>query len=496
MGSLCFEYINWVVSQYKGDDGVSLQGEEVTGVINNIGSRVNFIIGQEEDKSDGDYNGNRKIIIPELSLKHQDDLCRVFSPNAVDESVWREAFNQDLSRIGSGLNEILSGTNDPITGHNPLSYRHGNEALATALKKIMEQWPDRIFVSFAPDSSFERPEQIEELPNYRKIAISRNGGLEEGFDGPFLHPNLYHIVLTPKQKKLFMEQGVPENRIFVNPDISDFGRRHLEESEPPTSEFFDFLSDHCIAGFNGKPIYWKEDVNPDHNYVIGNVRPVYRKKLRFALLVAKTLERKTGKKTSFVNTHSYKHDPDYFGESVQFADDLDLQFIYLGDSLDFSKKNNPKKRSYSDFRSKVSYLKSICMVPSASGGFENAIPEAIKHKIPVYMNPELNSFSSLTEDMHIKILSIDQDPIYHLINELSPKELKKVDHPELNKLVESMATLMYNRKLRQEVVEHNFNQASHYLSSNSPIIVGNIYNIFECIYRNSRKIKPHLVVPM
>ncbi len=496
MGSPCFESVNYVVPAYKGEDGVSLQGEEVTRVISeDIGSRVNFIIGQEKDNSDRDYKGNNRIIIPELSLIHQDNMCHILSPDGVNEDVWKEVFNQDLSSIESKLKEILGDTNDPIIGHNNLSNRHLNEAEANALKNLMEKWSERIFINFAPDSSFERPEIIDTLSTYRKIAISRNGALEKDYDGPFLHPNLYHIVLTPKQKLSFMERGVPGNRIFINPDILDFDMSHLEVSEPPTHDFFDFLSEHCIAGFNGKPIYRKEDVNPDHNYVIGNVRPIYRKKLRFAILAAKIIERVTGKKTSFVNTHSYSYGPNYFREMVQFAHGLDLQFIHM-DSLDFSKKNNSKKWSYSDVLNNLSYLKSICMVPSASGGFENAIPEAIQHGIPVYMNPKLNSFTDLTEKMHIKILSMDQDPIHRLISELSPKELKKVDHPELNKLVESMATLMYNRKLRQEVVEHNFNQASHYLSSRSPLIVGNIYNIFKHVYRNSRKLVPHLVVPM
>jgi len=488
-----FNSIDWVIAQYNGDDGVSSQSKIITGIINHLGSRVNYIIGQEKNNSDGDYNGNNRIIIPEASLNHQETLCSGISPNGADESVWKDVFHQDLSTIESRLNEISDNTNNPLLGHNIFSYRHGNEALAGAGEKIMERWPDRDFISFAPDSSFERPEQIKGLPDYRKIAISRNGRLDDF--GPLLNPNLYHIVLTQKQKESFMKRGVPGNRIFVNPDILDFDMNHLDESGPPTDDFFYFLSEHCIGGFNGKPIYKKEDVNPDHNYVIANVRPIYRKKLRFAMLTAKIIERETGKKTSFVNTHPYNYDPRYFREVVQFAHYQNLQFIHL-DSLDFSKKNNSEEWSYSDVLSKLSYLNSICMVPSGSGGFENAVPEGIQHKIPVYMNPVLNSFAPLTEDMDMKILSMNQDPIYSLINELGPEELKKVDHHELNKLVESMVTLMYNRKLRQEVVEHNFNQGSHYLSSRSPIVVENIYNIFKHIYTNSRKLVPHLVVPM
>ena len=100
----------------------------------------------------------------------------------------------------------------PMIVHNLLSLRHLHPAAAIAIKEIIEENPERSFVSFAPDSDWERLEKLEQVKKSVKRLIACESG--DGL-GPYSYNNLYHLVLNPVQKKVFNEiYGIAKEKIF------------------------------------------------------------------------------------------------------------------------------------------------------------------------------------------------------------------------------------------------------------------------------------------
>jgi hypothetical protein len=111
-------------------------------------------------------------------------------------------------------------------------------------------------------------------------------------------------------------------------------------------------------------------------------------------------------------------------------------------------------------------LKTIGVVASSAGGWENALNEMARACIPFYMNKSLNSFIPLTEKIGIKTLGMD----FHNFNETVPKhkvkELMGMDFskdPELQKAF-ALFDMLLNAEEREKIICHNYRKAYNYLS--------------------------------
>jgi len=456
--------VAYIIARQGGDDGVAVMKNHFVRFLNDLNIKVTVFYGSETQKVA--YDGNESIHIPELDFSHP--FTRWLyqnSFNGVDQGDYRDIFKSHTTTLENELFTPIASMDGPAICHNGMALRHMHPAWARAMQNISRKMSKKTMIDLGPDPSHERYSHLakQNIPSLE--ALSRTGKIETSFEGPFTEENIFHLYLNQQQKQSAVQFGVNTAKIQVIPDFmvtpgDDF------EGHVPDASFMEYLSKHCVVNMNGKPEF--ETISPDYdsNYVLCNVRPIERKKLRYAQVVAKNLENQTGRKTYFVVTHGYGDEPDYFRETVKYARRLGLDYIYL-----------PKLNgNYESFMTKMSKLRSIAFISSGGGGWENAINEAIFYKTPVYVNPELNSFPHL-KDWGFQILSMNQNRFYRLITEHSPENMGSLNDPSLSRLVKGMDVVLSDRGKRKEVIDNNYELAKQYINADSPLIRDSIHNV-------------------
>jgi len=461
-----------------GFDGVSLLAFEYLKLLNKLGLKVNIITGdKEEEYGYRDYHGNKVFLINRLSFKHPNSQylfnnCFVRSNENMD--TWMVAFNKHKEEIKKSLEKkILKKEDAPIIVHNMLSLRYLHPAAAIAVKELIEKYSNRYFVNFAPDSDWERVERLEHVKDEVKETISCGSGLKNG-TGPYNYKNLFHIVLNPVQRKVFHETyKVPKDHIFEIPDFLEFKSQKLNILDSPKQGFLDHLSKNCMLFDNGKIKSRKKELGPDMVYFLCPVRPVKRKKIRTSIFLAHQFSLKAKKNVSVILTHPNVDEKEfwnYFVDCIKFANALDVNLIFLGDSLKLVKEKEGQW-TLDDIYRNMAALNTIGMITSYKGGWENAINELLYAGIPVFMNPKLNSYKPITEKMKLKVLAKSLDPCDKIIQKHKVEELKDLDAtdvPEINDFV-SWVEDYYDSKSekRTELINYNYDQAYKNISLES-----------------------------
>ena len=485
MKKLKFDTVYWLISRVGGFDGVSLQTFEYIRLLNEIGIKVRIITGNEETQYGHiNYFENNISLLKSLGFNHLDSRYlykNSFTNNGGEPDEWKKVFEKHKEKIKKSLEkEILQKENSPVIAHNMISLRHMHSAAACAVKELIEKYPNRSFVNFAPDSDWERPGRVEKIKEHVREAIASESKVKDGF-GPYNYKNLYHIVLNHIQKAIFIDvYKIDEKQIFEIPDIIHFESKNLKILKSPEQGFLEYLSENCVFAEEGCIKYKKKDVDKDMVYFLCPVRPIKRKKIRIAIFLARQFAVSSGKNVSIVITHPNVDEridevefTNYFFESVLFANKLGVNLIYLGGSLKLA-KDKPDVWALKDVYNNMAALNSIGMVTSNQGGWENSINEILRAGIPLFMNRNLNSYALITKKMGIKVLDISLAPcygIYDIIKNDDSKDLKKIDAhdvPEIKKFVSwAKNNYLFNSKKRNELVKYNYHQAYLHLSSKS-----------------------------
>lgn len=212
--------------------------------------------------------------------------------------------------------------------------------------------------------------------------------------------------------------------------------------------------------------YEKGKIDKDTVIFLSPVRPVYRKRLKEAMFMAKAYGVSRGRDVAFVVTHPNIDDKKYFLEALKFAKLIDLPYYHLGktftiDTLDSVYDN-------------LATLKTIGVVASSAGGWENALNEMARACIPFYMNSTLNSFKPLTEEIGIKTLGIDfakTDPYITEIENNPDYILPNAEagRPLVQKVFAWFDEILIKPDSRRELIEHNYHCAYNYLSHDATL---------------------------
>lgn len=443
------EQVAYIIARVGGDDGVNTMKNAYIPIINDKGIKVSLIYGKTCRMHKPD--GNERFCIPELSFNHPEtEWLYNNSFNGVNPHEYWERFEVHRRTIEDKLSEPIKEVDGPVICHNVMALRHFHPALASAIYNITMKMQDKNFVNFGPDPTHERLDHLGIQNNISKQALSRTDSLKRGYEGPYISDNISHLVLNHAQKVGYEKYGVDSSSIHVIPDF----QKPTNIDAEPDDAFMKYLSVHCIDEMNGKPKFKSVCTDKNSYYFMCNVRPIERKKLRYAQVVAKNLQQNSGKHVFFVVTHGYNDDPSYFKETVEFSKKLGLDYIYLSDL----------NGGYDKFLTQMSGLNSIAFISSGAGAWENAINEAIFAKIPVYVNTGLNSYPHLKE-MDMKILSGNQNKVYDMIAKCRPEKLSKI--PLLHGLVQDIESVMSDAFVRRDITTHNYKIAKKYLSSES-----------------------------
>jgi len=466
-----------ILMRMGGLDGVALQKMEYSFLLNDLDISVHAISGREETEFGGENpDGHQQTLIPELDFYHKDSLSLFANQfeegsekNGVDDisdEEWHRLFEQHKRIIKEGIAEVIESIphNTPVLVYNLLALRHAQPAAAAAMKEIIEENPNRGFLSHAADPDAERPEKINRIKTHCLPALSCNPEGEPYSGGPYNMNNLYHIVLNPVQHANFIAKyAIPKDHVFEIPDFINFKSKTPFIQDDPSRSFLEFIADKAVC-VSGDSYEYRtqslEDVGGAAETVcfLSPVRPVYRKRVKEAMLVAKQYGLSRGVPVAFAVTHPNLDDRDYFQETVEFAQELDLPYYHFGEefmleTLDFVYDN-------------MASMKTVGVVASSAGGWENALNEMAHSCIPFFMSNSLNSYKPITEKIGIITHGTDFIPVTSLIDKGPIETLKTNDlssEPELHALFEWIDSVLVPT-YRREVVSHNYTKAYKYLS--------------------------------
>jgi hypothetical protein len=461
-----------IVMRTGGLDGVALQSREYRYLLNSMDINVYTITGQSEDDSGSfDPIGHRSRGIARLSFFHKDSellFANQFKEGAektmapeIDDKEWLRLFKLHKDSIKTKIDRIIKKLppKAPVFVFNLLSLRHAHPAASVAIRGLMEKYPGRNFISHSADPDAERPEKISRIKDFSLKIISANPADMEYSGGPYLHKNLFHIVLNPTQKGNFVEKyKIPRSRIFEIPDFLEFKSRTPQIRERAGLIFMDYLSDRALIESKNGFSYARRPVNKDMLFMLSPVRPVYRKRIKEAMLVSWLYSKARNLQVAYVVTHPNKDDVEYFQETVKFAHLLDLPYYHLG--KDFS------LQTLEDVYDNFAPLRTIGVVASSAGGWENALNEMARACIPFYMNKNLNSFKPLTEKIGIKTHGMDFLKINEIVSTHKVQELIGMDFSKDADLKETFSWFdtLLNASERKKIICHNYRKAYNYLS--------------------------------
>ena len=479
-----------IIMRTGGLDGVALQAREYRHLLNNIDISVHVITGRCETKfAPANPIGHRQTIVSRLDF--YDKISQTLFSNqfesgdeinpklpTLSEAEWIEMFDEHKEKIKRRIDSVLKKIehNTPVLVYNLVSLRHAQPAAAMAIKELMQKYPNRAFLSHAADPDAERPEKIRRIKQFVLPFLSANEMDQTYSGGPFHFDNLYHIVLNPTQRDNFINKyNIPDNHVFEIPDFLEFPSPEPVRKMFPKRIFLTFMSRCCIQLHKKSYKYINRPVGKDTLYFLSPVRPVYRKRLKEAMLIAKKYGETHGREAVFVVTHPNKDDKNYFMDIIKFAHEIELPFYHLGksfslDTLDAVYEN-------------LAALDTIGVVASSAGGWENALNEMARACIPFFMDRTLNSYKPLTEEIKIKTLGTAFAPYSDLIEKTTPEKLKSIDLSSINETEKIFLWLeeMLQANPRHEVVEHNYRKAYDYLSHEATLarLVKGINYIYE-----------------
>jgi len=481
-----------ILMRSGGLDGVAIQADEYSAMLTEcIDVDVKLITGLDERSYNSEDAPPPPTVIERLDFNHPDSILlfgNEFTMGPETEGVkklsdneWCELFELHKNSIRDDIDKIISNIpySSPVIIFNLLSLRHAHPAAAAALREIIEKHQNRAFLSHAADPDAERPEKISRIKPFILKYISANTMDKEYSGGPYKMDNLYHIVLNPKQRENFLyKYMIKSDHVFEMPDFLEFDNESPCIPNKPDEGFKEYLESKCIFADDDKYQYSTAPISDDAVYFLSPVRPVYRKRIKEAMMVAYHYGNIRNKSVVFVITHPDIDDRQYFMETVKFANAMGVQYVHLGESF------TTKKLSYV-YRN-FAALNTVGVVASSAGGWENALNELAAACIPFFMSISLNSFKTLTEKMDIEAYGMDFSGLSNLFKTGLSEKLSGIDLSGIaymQSLVEWIDETL-DPDIRERIVVNNFNQAYKFLSQKAA--AHRLLDSVQCIYDRHR----------
>jgi hypothetical protein len=460
-----------IIMRHGGLDGVALQKEEYFALLRRLDMGMHVISGrQERDYAPEEEDGRAVTIVEQLDFHHPASrllFANQFIEGPEKEGVpeigkeeWLRLFEEHRAAIRAEVDCALAATphNTPVLVYNLLSLRHAQPAAAVALRDLVLQYPNRGFLSHSADPDAERPEKIARIQPWalEKISASEPGEPYDG--GPYRLDNLYHIVLNPTQRAGFvLKYDIEMEHVYEIPDFLAFESKEPDPEHAPDPGYLDEIRERGVIPDGTSYRYEAADIDADTVFFLSPVRPVYRKQLKEAMLVANAYGRKRGEKVAFVVTHPDVDDPGYFLETVQYAAALELPYLHLNES-----RVKGLERAYAN----LAPLRTVGIVASSAGGWENALNEMARGCIPFVMNAGLNSYRPLTSQMGVRTFGMAFEFLHSLSKARSPEELRELDltvAPNMTPLFHWIDQAL-GAESREDLVNHNYRQARRHIS--------------------------------
>lgn len=460
-----------IIMRHGGLDGVALQKEEYFGLLQKLEIGMHVISGRQERAYTAEESRGRDFTIVERLDFHHPDSKVLFASQfmhgpetegveRIDKEAWMALFERHRRGIFESIDALLRSipNNTPVLIYNLVSLRHAQPAAAVALRDLVRKYPERGFLSHSADPDAERPEKIERIYDWALEVISANEPGEPYNGGPYREPNLSHIVLNPTQRANFvLKYDVPSGQVYEIPDFLEFPGPEPQIAAAPEDGFLEALGTKAVVPDGDGCRYETVELDEDQVFFLSPVRPVYRKRLIEAMMSAHAYATSRKERVAFVVTHPNLDDPTYFLETVRFAAGLGLTYLHL---------DEPTIERLETVYANLAPLRTIGIVASSAGGWENALNEMARWCIPFAMAARLNSYPPLTRQMDVKTFGM-RFSFLTALSRLKPasaiRDLDLTIAPHVTPLLKWIDAAL-EPSSRKELVEHNYRHAYRHLS--------------------------------
>jgi len=469
------ERVLYIVARIGGWDGIALQATHWLEIFLKMGKEVTLVTGEIEDGggtlNEYPYNKINIVQIPEMSLAYQGKLYKSSFKGKYHQEEWISTFVEQKAKIKKELQHELEDIGT-VFMHNT-SIKHMIPSLWAASFELIKEYPERQFITLDADSPYERGEIVEDFAEdvlhilgkpkvwhkkgAARIAQSLKSLQEEVavLPGPDVAENLFHIVLNTYQEKVGHNiYGIKHENLTAIPDIAPFCPRCVNPKTTKTKkdQLFEVMSKHQVANA-------KRALNESCAYIVSPVRTVERKKLKEVVFFGKMYEhylrlQKSKSKVVLVLTHPNGDGQAYYDEVVEYAKKLKVTVVFMGEVLKLRKKtNNDEIVTYEEMMRFLSGIKSVCVVGSAAGGWENGILEATLFQMPACVNPHLPSYSDMTA------FGYDYIPgHFTILHDFMSTGMSKsyLKLPSIDTMCSSIYAAMFDQDTRHKSTTHNY----------------------------------------
>ncbi len=462
----------YLIARIGGWDGISVQSKLWIKLLLSLRKKVTIATG-EVDESAGPmdvhpFSRTRKVVVKDMSLGSQQWLFRNSSRERYERKEWVRRFVNKKESIKKQLKGLIE-ENDVIIAHN-FSIKHLVPAAWAALYELASENSDKKFISIDADSPYERgfvisnvdPEVLWMIGNtdmwkgktvkeIDKTLSSLMGRNLHALPGPVPLPNMFHVSFNNYQSRVVREiYGINPDNLTVIPDMGEF-----RESKPGSRMTTRSLM-RLIA--SGQVVNARKSVSRRDVFLVSPVRPVYRKNLKYIAYLAEQfrlyLEEKGNKRNVFlIVTHPSVDDTGYWRELKKDALSMGITIVHLGDKLVLRRKGK-KGILYEEFMRALSRVNSVSVIGSTAGAWENGIVESTESKMPVSVNPLLPAY----QDMVMMGFQYIPCPITRasVMIERGLGDMVWMNDPSIERFFETLWEIMFNKRKRKRIVEHNF----------------------------------------
>lgn len=471
------QQLAYFVARIGGWDGIALQAEHWLDLLLELGYEIKLVTGEvETEPGPLDKHPFSEVdvqVVDDLSLVHQRELYDLSFKKRYNRDSWVDKFIKDKDAIKNVFSEQIKDV-EVIMLHN-FSIKHLIPSAWAAMYELMLEYPNKKFISIAADSPFERSYIMEKFSKevlmilkdpsfwYKKNADEIKAKLGENeknryvaLPGPDRSENLKYIILNTNQKKVFHNiYGIPDEDLIAIPDIGGFEENHVKRRprKKDFESFFEYLARNQLSK-NGDKL---SKLDESCIYFVSPVRPIRRKKLIEVAYAARLFQeflhrKRRNNRVVLVITHPNRDEKPYFTEVRRYTKRIGLPFIFLGEEITL-RKSDGKVYTYNEVMNFLSFTKSICIVGSKFGGWENGILEASEHKMPVCVNPLLPSF----QDMNALSYNYIPAPIM-IFSDITQVKLSEdyLKFPSIQTFYKKVYSRIFDKSVRRSNVNHNY----------------------------------------
>jgi len=396
--------ICFISTRIEGSDGVSLEIEKWTEVLERMGHRCYFIAGSSDRPIE------RTCIIPEAHFKHPviSEITKkcfgreIRTPELtqkIHETIWiiKQKLRSALQKLNVDI--IIPENCVTIPMNIPLGVAIVEHVLETGIPCIAHHH----------DFYWERE---------RYIVNAVDDYLHVAFPPPL--PQIQHITINSQAAEEFSRRTGLTCRVI--PNVMDF------LSPPPPSNGYDNDFRNTIG------------LNDDDIIVLQPTRVVLRKGIEHSIELLKQID---DPRCKLVITHSYDDEGEAYAHRIQkYAEIMEVKVVFASRWIANRRCLNPEGNKC--YTLEDAYQQAdIITYPSSYEGFGNAFLEAVYFKKPILCN-RYAIYRTDIEPCGFKVILMEG-----FLTEEVVRQVKNI---------------LYDKKLRQHMTEHNYAVASRFFS--------------------------------